>query len=139
MEVTVDVPLFLLQVLESESISIISAVIDTFIFLLQYRTAISMDDEGATQEQIFENIRLHKELLEHVKQQPWEMRRKLKLVSRETLCFRYSKIFMFQTQQAKEYVKIHEGELQSRLAQSRNTKDIMAGFKLLMMRVSFDN
>lgn len=42
----------------------------------------------------------------------------------------------FQTQQAKEYVKIHEGELQERLAQSKNTKDIMARFKLLMMRVN---
>jgi hypothetical protein len=99
---------------------------------------------GTTQEQIFENIRLHKELLVHVKQQPWEMRRKLKLVSfcLITILFCGEKDIMgvscpLQTQQAKEYVKIHEGELQERLAQSKSTKDIMARFKLLMMRVSF--
>lgn len=45
-------------------------------------TAITMEGDGPiSQEQIFENIRLHKEVLESVKQQPWEMRRKLKLVS----------------------------------------------------------
>jgi len=36
--------------------------------------------DGITQEEIFENIRLHKEVLESVKQQPWDMRRKIKLV-----------------------------------------------------------
>ncbi|CAD7002954.1 unnamed protein product, partial [Ceratitis capitata] len=41
-------------------------------------------DEGtnqeSTQEQIFENIRLHKEVIQSVKLQPWPMRKKLKLV-----------------------------------------------------------
>lgn len=74
--------------------------------------------DAATQEQIFENIRLHKELLDSVKQQPWDMRRKLKLI-----------------QQAKEYVKRHEGQLQERLAQSKSTRDVIARFKLLLIRV----
>lgn len=74
--------------------------------------------DAATQEQIFENIRLHKELLDSVKQQPWEMPRKIKLI-----------------QQAKEYVKRHEGQLQERLAQSKSTKDIMARFRLILLRV----
>ncbi|CAL8073052.1 unnamed protein product [Orchesella dallaii] len=43
-------------------------------------TAITMEGDAVTQEQIFENIRLHKELMDSVKQQPWDMRRKLKLV-----------------------------------------------------------
>lgn len=34
----------------------------------------------STKEQIFENIRLHKEVLQSVKMQPWSMRRKLRLV-----------------------------------------------------------
>lgn len=41
-------------------------------------------DEGtnqeSTQEQIFENIRLHKEVIQSVKLQPWPIRKKLKLV-----------------------------------------------------------
>lgn len=46
-------------------------------------TAISMEDgqsAAVTQEQIFENIHLHKEVLGSVKQQPLGMRRKLKIV-----------------------------------------------------------
>lgn len=45
-------------------------------------TAISMEEPAAvvTQEQIFENIHLHKEVLGSVKQQPLSMRRKLKIV-----------------------------------------------------------
>lgn len=44
----------------------------------------NITDEGtnqeSTQEQIFENIRLHKEVIQSVKLQPWPMRKKLKLV-----------------------------------------------------------
>lgn len=44
----------------------------------------NLTDEGtnqeSTQEQIFENIRLHKEVIQSVKLQPWPMRKKLKLV-----------------------------------------------------------
>ncbi|KAL1456455.1 hypothetical protein WDU94_001186 [Cyamophila willieti] len=45
------------------------------------------------------------------------MRRKLKLV-----------------QQAKSYIKRHEGELQERLAQSRSTKDFLARFNILLVK-----
>lgn len=50
-----------------------------------HRTGISMGDgannnQDSTKEQIFENIRLHKEVLQSVKMQPWSMRRKLRLV-----------------------------------------------------------
>lgn len=81
-------------------------------------TVISIDNE-TTQEQIFENIRLHKEVLSNVKLQPWGMRRKIKLV-----------------QQAKAYVKKHEGELQERLAMSKSTKDILARFNIWLIKVS---
>nr|CAD7452555.1 unnamed protein product [Timema tahoe] len=79
-------------------------------------TAISMD-EGMTQEQIYENLRLHKEVLSSVKQQPWGMRKKLRLVH-----------------QAKAFVKKHEGELQERLAQNKTTRDILARFNLLIIK-----
>ncbi|XP_037945139.1 uncharacterized protein LOC119677740 [Teleopsis dalmanni] len=76
-------------------------------------------DEGtnqeSTQEQIFENIRIHKEVIQSVKLQPWPMRKKLKLV-----------------RQAKTYVARHEGALQERFAMSRSTRDLWARFKILM-------
>ncbi|XP_060809817.1 transmembrane channel-like protein [Amyelois transitella] len=81
-------------------------------------TAISMEDIQSavvTQEQIFENIHVHKEVLSSVKQEPIEMRRKLKIVN-----------------QAKAYIKRHEGQLQQRLAQSKSTKDIYARFNILI-------
>lgn len=37
-------------------------------------------NQESTQEQIFENIRLHKEVIQSVKLQPWHIRKKLKLV-----------------------------------------------------------
>jgi len=37
-------------------------------------------NQESTQEQIFENIRLHKEVIQSVKLQPWPIRKKLKLV-----------------------------------------------------------
>ncbi|XP_024945127.1 transmembrane channel-like protein 3 [Cephus cinctus] len=77
-------------------------------------TAISIED-GGTQEQIFENLKLHKEVLSGVRQQPWPLRRKMKLV-----------------QQAKSYVRRHEGALQERLAQSRSTRDVIARASILI-------
>ena len=85
-------------------------------------TAISLDDgtnQDSTQEQIYENIRLHKEVIQSVKYQPWSIRRKLKLV-----------------RQAKTYVARHEGALQERFAMSRSTRDLWARFKILMAAVS---
>jgi hypothetical protein len=76
-------------------------------------------EDGVTQEQIYENLRVHKEVLSSVKQQPWVMHRKLRLV-----------------QQAKAYVKRHEGELQERLAQSKTTRDILASFNIILVKVN---
>lgn len=48
-----------------------------------HSTAISVEDgtnQESSQEQIYENIRLHKEVIQSVKLQPWSMRKKLKLV-----------------------------------------------------------
>ncbi|XP_076677343.1 transmembrane channel-like protein [Andrena cerasifolii] len=75
-------------------------------------TAISIEESGS-QEQIFEKLKLHKEVLSGVKQQPWSLRRKMKLV-----------------RQAKAYVRRHEGVLQERLAQTRSTKDAIARISL---------
>ena len=78
-----------------------------------------MDDGVVTQDEIFENIKLHKEVLGNVKMQPWNMRKKLKLVV-----------------QAKTYIKKHEGALQERLAQSRSTRDMLARWNIYLIKVS---
>ncbi|CAO1430429.1 unnamed protein product [Diamesa serratosioi] len=66
-----------------------------------------------TQEQLYENIRLHKEIITQVKTQPWSLSKKYKIVQR-----------------AKQYVSHHEGTLQERFALSGNTKDLYARFKI---------
>ncbi|XP_011314346.1 transmembrane channel-like protein 3 [Fopius arisanus] len=65
-------------------------------------------EERMKQQQIFEKLKVHKEVLGSVKYQPWTLRKKMKLV-----------------RQAKSYIRQHEGALQVRLAQSRNTRDIL--------------
>ncbi|KAK9743978.1 TMC domain [Popillia japonica] len=83
-------------------------------------TAISVEDNfvsEVTQAQIYENIRLHKEVLSNVKMQPWHMRKKIKLVM-----------------QAKNYIKRHEGVLQERLAQSHSTKDMLARWNIYLIK-----
>jgi len=75
-------------------------------------------EESSNQEQIFENLKLHKEVLSGIKQQPWPLRRKTKLV-----------------RQAKVYIRRHEGALQERLAQSHSTKDVIARVSLFMTKV----
>lgn len=85
-------------------------------------TAITVDDNAlneVAQEEIFENIKLHKEVLSNVKMQPWNMRKKLRLVV-----------------QAKSYIKKHEGQLQERLAQSHSTKDMLARWNIVLIKVS---
>ncbi|CAH0546894.1 unnamed protein product [Brassicogethes aeneus] len=84
-------------------------------------TAITMDENlntEVTQEEIFENIKLHKEVLSSVKMQPWNMRKKIKLVV-----------------QAKAYIKKHEGALQERLAQSHSTRDMLARWNIYLIKV----
>ncbi|XP_030757052.1 transmembrane channel-like protein 2, partial [Sitophilus oryzae] len=83
-------------------------------------TAITVDGDQAnevTQDEIFENIKLHKEVLSNVKMQPWNMRKKLKLVL-----------------QAKAYIKKHEGQLQERLAQSHSTRDMLARYNIVLIK-----
>ncbi|XP_017769171.1 PREDICTED: transmembrane channel-like protein 3 [Nicrophorus vespilloides] len=83
-------------------------------------TGITIEDSlmaSVSQDQIFENIRLHKEVLSSVKMQPWNMRKKLRLVI-----------------QAKNYIKKHEGALQERLAQSHSTKDMLARFNIYLIK-----
>ncbi|KAJ8687550.1 hypothetical protein QAD02_023344 [Eretmocerus hayati] len=69
------------------------------------------------EEQMFERLRLHKEVLSGVKQQPWPLRRKLRLV-----------------RQAKAYVRKHEGALQQRLAHARSTRDVLARASILVSK-----
>ncbi|XP_014608494.1 PREDICTED: transmembrane channel-like protein 3 [Polistes canadensis] len=80
-------------------------------------TAVSVEESAGTQEQIFEKLKLHKEVLSGVKEEPWALRKKMKLV-----------------RQAKLYVRKHEGALQERLAQNRSTKDVVARVSLLITK-----
>lgn len=72
-----------------------------------------------TEEQLYENIRLHKEIIQSVKNQPWSLSKKYKIVLK-----------------AKQYVSRHEDTLQERFALSGNTKDLYARFKILLANVS---
>lgn len=80
----------------------------------------SYDDSMSitTQEQLYDNIRLHKEIIQSVKLQPWSLSKKYKIV-----------------QKAKQYVARHEDTLQERFAQSGNTKDLYARFKIVLADV----
>lgn len=86
----------------------------------------SFDDSLSitTQEQLYDNIRLHKEIIQSVKLQPWSLSKKYKIVQR-----------------AKQYVAKHEDTLQERFAQSGNTKDLYARFKIVLadVRKLFDS
>lgn len=81
----------------------------------------SFDDSLSitTQDQLYENIRLHKEIIQSVKLQPWSLSKKYKIV-----------------QKAKQYVSRHEDTLQERFALSGNTKDLYARFKIVLADVS---
>ncbi|KAH8406779.1 hypothetical protein KR222_002594 [Zaprionus bogoriensis] len=92
-----------------------SSPMDHVLDSVERRRSKEGTNQESTQEQIFENIRLHKEVIQSVKLQPWPIRKKLKLV-----------------RQAKTYVARHEGALQERFAMSRSTRDLWARFKILM-------
>ncbi|XP_055598956.1 transmembrane channel-like protein isoform X2 [Uranotaenia lowii] len=79
-------------------------------------TAITLEDmkDESNQDKIFENIRLHKEVLQSVKLEPWSMRRKLKLIK-----------------QAKSYITRHEGVLQEHFT-SRTAKSLLTQFNIFL-------
>ncbi|XP_054713583.1 LOW QUALITY PROTEIN: transmembrane channel-like protein [Uloborus diversus] len=75
-------------------------------------TAISIEEEE-TPEEVKENMRLNKQIIETIKLQPWRMKKKYKILRK-----------------AKAYVRKHEGEL----AQSKRSKDVFAKYTLLWSR-----
>lgn len=77
-------------------------------------------DETTGSEEMYELLKLHKEVLSAVRTQPWPMRRKLRLV-----------------QLAHAYVKQHEGALHQRLAASHNTRDVVKRYRLLANKVIY--
>jgi transmembrane channel-like protein len=91
------------------------------IFSTSAESLTSFDDSVSitTQEQLYENIRLHKEIIQSVKNQPWSLSKKYKIV-----------------QKVKQYITKHEDTLQERFAMSGNTKDLYARFKILLADVS---
>ncbi|KAG1692289.1 Transmembrane channel-like protein 3 [Nymphon striatum] len=76
-------------------------------------TVLSIDEQELTADEISENLRLHKEVISSVKQQPWKMMKKLGMLRR-----------------AKTYVQKHEGEI----AQSKRSRDVFAKYKILISR-----
>ncbi|XP_055947083.1 transmembrane channel-like protein [Argiope bruennichi] len=75
-------------------------------------TAVSIEEEE-TPEEVKENMRLNKQIIETIKLQPWRMKKKYKILRK-----------------AKAYVRKHEGEL----AQSKRSKDVFAKYTLLWSR-----
>ncbi|XP_035217133.1 transmembrane channel-like protein 1 isoform X2 [Stegodyphus dumicola] len=75
-------------------------------------TAISIEEEE-TPEEVKENMRLNKQIIETIKLQPWRMKKKYKILRK-----------------AKAYVRKHEGEL----AQSKRSKDVFAKYRLWWSR-----
>lgn len=116
MHFTVDEILNYIYFCHTYTCKIICIQVSRNIEFQNHSTAISIDEGG--EEQIFENLNLHKEVLHGVKQQPWPLRKKLKLV-----------------RQAKSYVRKHEGALQERLAQTRSTRDAIARASILLTKV----
>ncbi|KAG8185208.1 hypothetical protein JTE90_025880 [Oedothorax gibbosus] len=72
-------------------------------------TAVSVEEEE-TPEEVKENMRLNKQIIETIKMQPWRMKKKYKILKK-----------------AKAYVSKNEGEL----AQSKRSKDVFAKYTLL--------
>ncbi|XP_069943192.1 transmembrane channel-like protein [Cherax quadricarinatus] len=68
-------------------------------------TVVEME---STADEVAETLRIHKEVLAGINQQPWPIARKLRLA-----------------RTAREYIQRHEGELEERLAQSTSTKDLL--------------
>ncbi|XP_075526894.1 transmembrane channel-like protein 1 [Dermacentor variabilis] len=73
--------------------------------------AIDVDDLDQTEEEVKENVRMNKSIIETCKNQPWPMNKKYKMLRR-----------------AKAYVKKHEGEL----AQSKQARDVLAKYTILL-------
>ncbi|XP_069175841.1 LOW QUALITY PROTEIN: transmembrane channel-like protein [Procambarus clarkii] len=75
--------------------------------------------EESTADEVAETLRIHKEVLAGVNQQPWPIARKLRLA-----------------RSAREYIQRHEGELEERLAQSSSTKDVLLRHFIRVRRVA---
>ncbi|XP_042206311.1 uncharacterized protein LOC121855437 [Homarus americanus] len=80
------------------------------------RTVVEMEE--STADEVAETLRIHKEVLAGVNQQPWPIARKLRLA-----------------RTAQEYIKRHEGELEERLAHSSSTKDVLLRYFILVRRL----
>ncbi|KAK7078061.1 Transmembrane channel-like protein 3 [Halocaridina rubra] len=69
-------------------------------------TVVEID--GSSAEDAEDTLRIHKEVLAGVKEQPWPIDRKLRLA-----------------RTSRKYIKKHEGEMEERLAKSTSTKDVL--------------
>lgn len=76
-------------------------------------------DEQDQQESTLEHVALHKEVVQNMRYQPWDMGRKLRVLRR-----------------AKLFVRQHEGALQQRLAESRTVRDFFARGRIITTKVS---
>ena len=76
-------------------------------------------DQQQQQDSTLEHVALHKEVVQNMRYQPWDMARKLRILRR-----------------AKTFVRQHEGALQQRLAESRTAKDVFARGRILLTKVS---
>ncbi len=79
---------------------------------------LQLQQQQQQQDSTLEHVALHKEVVQNMRYQPWDMARKLRVLRR-----------------AKTFVRQHEGALQQRLAESRNAKDIFARGRMLITKV----
>jgi len=83
---------------------------------------IPMDDGGGMDEAPSsshqQQLALHKEVVQNMRYQPWDLGRKLRILRR-----------------AKQFIREHEGALQLRLAESRDARDVFARAQLFLSKV----
>ena len=83
---------------------------------------VAMDDpqdELQSQQMRESHLAMHKEVVQNMRYQPWDLGRKLRILRR-----------------AKAFVREHEGALQQRLSESRSAKDVFARGKQLITKVT---
>ena len=91
------------------------------IMRLYNRMNVAMDDpldELQSQQVRESHLAMHKEVVQNMRYQPWDLGRKLRILRR-----------------AKAFVREHEGALQQRLSESRAAKDVFARGQQLIAKV----
>ena len=77
-----------------------------------------MDDEQPSSSHHNQQLAMHKEVVQNMRYQPWDLGRKLRILRR-----------------AKQFIREHEGALKLRLEESRTAYDVFAQAQLFFSKV----